>query len=159
MCVSLRLYREVLNLSSWCLELLHPSVVFKGDQLLEAELDPWFDDQELALGLQTRNIREVFDEFREVFDPDLDDTLVQDSINQVDEVLSDGNNSPIDRQAGKQSFFFKRKLSRRGGKWRWPWSSFCRIAGSKDAPTKQTNSWNPGVGENIDQKSTESDPR
>ena len=33
-----------------------------------------------------------------MFDPDLDDTLLQDSINQVDEVLSDGNNSLIDRQ-------------------------------------------------------------
>ena len=33
-----------------------------------------------------------------MFDPDLDDTLLQDSINQVDEVLSDGNNSPADRQ-------------------------------------------------------------
>ena len=51
-----------------------------------------------ASGLQTRNIREVFDKFRKVFDPDLNDTLLQDSINQVDEVLSDGNNSPIDRQ-------------------------------------------------------------
>ena len=47
--------------------------------------------QPRASGLQTRNIHEVFDEFREVFDPDLDDTLLQDSINQMDEVLSDGN--------------------------------------------------------------------
>ena len=54
-----------------------------------------------ASGLQTRNICEVFDEFREVFDPDLDDTLLQDSINQVDEVLSDGNNSLVDRQEQK----------------------------------------------------------
>ena len=83
--------------------------MFKRDQLLEAELDPRFSDQELALGLQTQNIREVFDEFREVFDPDLDDTLVQDSINQVDEVLSDGNNSPIDRQAGKRLQFLLQK--------------------------------------------------
>ena len=36
-----------------------------------------------------------------MFDPDLDDTLLQDSINQVDEVLSDGNNSPVDRQGQK----------------------------------------------------------
>ena len=37
-----------------------------------------------------------------MFDPDLDDTLLQDSINQVDEVLSNGSNSPVDRQ-GQES--------------------------------------------------------
>ena len=37
-----------------------------------------------------------------MFDPDLNDTLLQDSINQVDEVLSNGNNSPVDRQ-GQES--------------------------------------------------------
>ena len=54
-----------------------------------------------ASGLQTWNICKAFDEFRQVFDPGLNDTALRDSINQVDEVLSDGESSSNDKQEQK----------------------------------------------------------
>ena len=100
-------HREVLNLSSWCLELLHPCIVFKQDQFpvtrgrtQSSVRQPtsfpgsfpfpgpdW--EREKSLGTRlTWNICKVFDEFRQVFDPDLDNTALRDLINQVDKVLS-----------------------------------------------------------------------